>query len=467
MKLSFHGAAREVTGSCHLIRFRDARILFDCGLHQGGSEASRLNRRPFPFDVARLNAVVLSHAHVDHVGRLPLLVKRGYLGPIYATPATIALTEILLKDSAHVQEMDAQRKTRKRLRSGRLPIDPLYTLPDVERVLPLLKPVEYGRDFEVVPDAVFRYHDAGHILGSAITEFELGRGGAKHRLVMSGDIGHRDSPLLRDPATLTLADSVVMESTYGDRDHRDPVSTLNEFESILREAKATGGKVIVPAFAVGRTQSLIYHIAELDRAGRLPIRAVYVDSPMAWSATELYCRHERILDEATLQLIEDGFRLCKLEYVRFTRSAAESMALNRLAGPAVIISASGMCTGGRILHHLRHNLWRPEAHVVFVGFQPIGSLGRLIVDGAGAVRIFGERVVVKAKVHTVGGFSAHAGRSELIAWHDAFTASNPNTTLVHGERRAMDALADAIEKRRGKRPRCPVLDEEIDLVPNG
>ncbi len=463
MNITFYGAAREVTGSCFLIEHRDQRLLFDCGLRQGAPEADRKNWRRFPFKVGALDAVILSHAHIDHSGLLPKLVREGYRGPIYATPASIALTEILLRDAAHIQETEAERATRRNLRQGKKIVEPLYTIADVEQTLPLFRPVHYGRDGRPAEEITFRFHDAGHILGSAITELEIGGGGQMRRLIMSGDLGPVDQALMNEPATLEHAHAIVMESTYGDRDHRSKTETLTEFEQVLSEARRTGGPVIIPAFAVGRTQALIYRLAELDRAGRLPFREVYVDSPMAFSTTNLYCRHEKLLDDETLDLIEKGFDLCDLDFVRFTRDVEESRALNSLNRPAIIISASGMCTGGRILHHLRHNLWKNNAHVVFVGFQGRGTLGRQLVDGAKRVRIYGETIAVKARIHTINGFSAHAGRSDLLRWHDHFTKGNPKTILVHGEEEAMKALARAIEKRRHRKPHMPREGETIEL----
>lgn len=463
MEITFHGAAREVTGSCFLIRHREHRILFDLGMRQGSHDANRKNRRKLPFDVNKLDAVVLSHAHLDHCGLLPRLAQARYSGPIYATPATIALAEIILRDSAHIQESDAERESRWRARKGKPAVEPLYTTEDVERVLPLFRPVPYWRDCKPCEDVTLRFHDAGHILGSAITEFEIGQGGNMRRLVMSGDLGPDHQALIRDPQTLDHAHAVVMESTYGDRDHRGKDETLAEFEQVLHEAHKTGGHVIIPAFAVGRTQSLIYRLAELDRAKRLPFREVYVDSPMALTTTGLYCRNAGLFDEETAKLIEKGFELCDLDFVHFTQNVEDSKALNSLRRAAVIISASGMCTGGRVLHHLKHNLWRPEAHVVFVGYQGRGTLGRRLVDGAKKVRIYGEEVVVKARIHTINGFSAHADRSDLLEWHSSFTKGNPQTMLVHGEEEAMTALADAIEKRRHVRPALPREGETISF----
>lgn len=463
MDITFYGAAREVTGSCFLIRYRDRRILFDCGMRQGSREADKKNRRKFSFKVGDLDAVVLSHAHLDHCGLLPKLAAADYAGPIYATPATIALAEIILRDSAHIQESDAKRETRWRERKGKPAVEPNYTTEDAEKVFPLFKPVKYWQDFQPFEEVTFRFHDAGHILGSAITEFELGTGGNMRRLVMSGDLGPDHQALIRDPETLEHAHALVMESTYGDRDHRPKEETLAELETVLQEARKTGGHVIIPAFAVGRTQSLIYRLAELDREGRLPFREVYIDSPMALTTTGLYCRNTGLFDDETVKLIEKGFELCDLDFVHFTHTVEESKALNELKRPTIIIAASGMCTGGRVLHHLKHNLWRREAHVVFVGYQGRGTTGRQLVDGAKSVRIYGEQIVVKAHIHTINGFSAHAGRSDLLRWHDHFTKGNPQTMLVHGEEDSMAALAEALEHRRHTRPAMPKEGETISF----
>lgn len=463
MDITFYGAAREVTGSCFLIHHRDQRLLFDCGMRQGTREADKKNRRKFAFKIGQLDAVVLSHAHLDHCGLLPKLVGAGYAGPIYATPATIALTEIILRDSAHIQEMDAERETRWRARKGKPAVLPNYTTGEVEKTLPLFRPVPYWKDCQPAEGFNFRFHDAGHILGSAITEFEIGQGGNMRRLVMSGDLGPEDQALIRDPQTLEHAHALVMESTYGDRDHRPRTETLLEFERVINEAHQTGGHVIIPSFAVGRTQSLIYRLAEMDRAHRLPFRDVYIDSPMALTTTGLYCRNAKLFDDEMLALIEKGFELCELDFVHFTHDVEESKALNDLKRPAIIIAASGMCTGGRVLHHLKHNLWRPEAHVMFVGYQGHGTLGRQLVDGAKSVRIYGEQIVVKAQIHTINGFSAHAGRTELLDWQAHFTKGNPQTMLVHGEEDAMGSLSDAIEKRRHLRPAMPKEGETIEI----
>jgi len=462
LRVTPYGAAREVTGSCHYIEFGERRILFDCGMHQGGRELEKLNLGPFRFEVSKLDCVILSHAHIDHSGLLPKLVKAGYAGPIYTTPASINLTEILLSDSAHLHELEAAGKNRRLERAGRPLIKPLYTVEDAARVGPLMRPVPYQTEFRPVPGCVVRFEDAGHILGSSITALNFDLGSERHRLVMSGDIGPFNMPLLRDPTLLSEADTLVMESTYGDRDHRDRPATVEELAGVLVEAKQRGGAVIIPAFAVGRTQELLYQLFQLHLQKRLPITDVFIDSPMAQRTTLLYRQSNALLDEESKAL----FRKCEpcLDLVTFCETKEDSMRLNQRRGPHIIISASGMCTGGRVLHHLRHNLWKPEATIIFVGFQAYGSLGRQIVDGAKSVRIFGEPVAVRARVHTLGGFSAHAGRSDLLRWHDAFKGGRMRTILVHGEPKPMDSLAEAIAQRRGERPVCPVRGQTISCA---
>lgn len=459
LQITPFGAAREVTGSCFLIEFEDRKILFDCGMHQGGRELEKLNWAPFGFDQSRLDCVILSHAHIDHSGLLPKLIKSGYQRPIYATPPSIALAEILLEDAAHLQEIEVEGKNRRLERAGRTLIKPLYTMSDAQRVLPLMRPVGYLNEFEPIPGCRVTFHDAGHILGSAITSLDFDFGATRHRLVMSGDIGPFNMPLLHDPTMLEAADTLVMESTYGDRDHRDRPSTVDELAVVLDDARKRGGAVIIPAFAVGRTQEILYQLLQLHLQKRLAITDVFIDSPMAQKATRLYNSSNELLDVESRSLL----RKCEpcLELVTFTETKEASMRLNNRKGPHIIISASGMCTGGRILHHLRHNLWKPEATVIFVGFQAYGSLGRQIVDRAKSVRIFGEPVAVKARVHTLGGFSAHAGRTDLLRWHRAFTKRIPRTILVHGEPKPMDALAAAIAAERGEMPICPERGQTI------
>jgi metallo-beta-lactamase family protein len=435
----------------------------DFGLHQGGVAAECRNRRMPPLDPTRLDAVVLTHGHLDHCGRLPLLPLNGYSGPIYSTLASCDLTEIILRDSASIQETDAQRMNRERARRGKRVVQPLYTSRDVEPVLRLLRPIEYERAQQIAPGISVRLVDAGHILGSASVEMTVTEGGQSRIIAFSGDIGDTGAALLRDPTNLTRADFVVMESTYGDRDHKGREESLAELLDVLGQAHEGGGKVLIPSFAVGRTQQLIYYLGQFAREGRLTGTRVFVDSPMALSATELYRRHREAFDDEAWAIINRGDKPLDFPDLRFTRTAQESAALNPLDGGVIIISASGMCTGGRILHHLRHNLPRPGTCVIFVGFQAKGTLGRRLVEGAKVVRIMGEEIPVRARMHTIGGFSAHAGQAGLMKWAAAFKGARPRLFLTHGEPPTRLILGQKISKELGMHAGYPLWGDRVEL----
>lgn len=464
--LSFLGAIQQVTGSCYLIESRDgARVLLECGLRQGRREDEEGNRQPFPFDPLTLDAVVVSHAHLDHTGLLPKLVKDGYRGPIFATEASCALMELMLLDAAHLQEKDAEWENKWRARLGKAATEPLYTTRDTELALQLRRPLPYGRATEVAKGVQVTFHDAGHILGSAIVEVEVQDHHLQRRLVFSGDLGNTCSPLMHDPAILDRADVVLLESTYGDRDHRCSEDTLDELAGILQQAHRDGGNVLIPSFAVGRTQDLIYYLGRFYQEGRLPQQAVFLDSPMAIRANAIYSRfHEQFnpVDRAALQA--KGVRRVEdwLPVLRCTESPEESMAINRVKSGAVIIAGSGMCTGGRIVHHFKHNLWRSECHLVFPGFQARGTLGRAIVDGASTVKLLHQRIAVRAQVHTLGGFSAHAGQSQLLDWVAHFE-HRPELYLVHGELEKMQTLQQALRQRLNWIANIPEPGEQIAL----
>lgn len=443
--LTFHGAAGEVTGSCHLLEVGGRRVLLDCGLIQGGRRDEARNRDAFPFDPASIDAVVLSHAHIDHSGRLPLLVRSGFTGPIHAHSATADLCRIMLRDAAYLQEKDAQWENRKRERKGLKPVTPLYTNHDVEAAMERFEPMEYGDVREIVPDVRVHLHDAGHILGSSLVELTIGRGTKKRTLVFSGDLGRSGMPVLQDPEVIPKADRVVMEGTYGDRLHRGWEETRAELGEVLEEAVAREGNVLVPSFAVGRTQELLFLFAKHFKEWRLDRWRIYLDSPLAIDATEVYGRHVGLFDEASRPLwvrLQNGALLPNLH---LNHTAEESMALNDIRSGALIIAGSGMCSGGRIMHHLKHNVWRPECHVVITGFQARGTLGRALVDGAKHVRLWGETMRVKARVHTIGGLSAHADQAGLTHWYAGFT-NRPPLTLVHGEEDALDALSAHLKR---------------------
>ncbi|MEA3276931.1 MAG: MBL fold metallo-hydrolase [Pseudomonadota bacterium] len=464
LKLTFYGAAREVTGSCHLLETAHIRLLLECGLHQGDPEAERRNRAPFPFEPSSLKALVLSHAHLDHSGLIPRLVAEGFSGPIYCTRQTRDLLGIMLKDAAYLQERDVQWENKRRERAGRPLLRPLYTQQDVGRVLALCEPVVYGEHIAVAEGLRLRFLDAGHILGSAIVELDV-RGEGRHcRLAFSGDLGNPGSLLMKDPQVPQEADLVVMEATYGDRDHKDMDTTQEELAQILALAHAAGGNVLIPAFSVGRTQEVIYQLAMLRRQGRLPQPRVYLDSPMAIDVTALYLGNLAALDRKDIDRLTDRGRHSLtevLEFLRPTRTTEESMALNRIQGGAVIIAGSGMCEGGRIRHHLKYNLWRRQTQVVIVGFQARGTLGRRLVDGAQRVKILGGEIAVRAGIHTLGGYSAHAGREQLLDWAEKIPGS-PRICLVHGEEVALAALADGLAARTGRRIEVPRMGETIE-----
>ena len=460
MQLTFLGAAAEVTGSCFRIDAGGAHFLVDCGMFQGGRDADAKNATALDFDVRALDFVILTHAHIDHTGLLPRLAARGFHGPAYATPATIDLLGVMLPDSAHIHEMEAARSGVTGYRQRRGPSHdghrvgpgddgenlPLYTVADAERSLRLLAPVGYDSVFRHGNSIRFRFRDAGHILGSAILELWVGAEGATRKLVFSGDLGQPGQPLMVDPTPITDADVVVVESTYGNRLHKTLATTYDEFAQVLATTLARGN-VIIPAFAVGRTQEILHVLADLVRHGRSPALTIFVDSPLATRATEITAKHRSMLDAESRDLVrwlaanDDKVR------VRFTETTEQSVAINRVTSGAVIIAASGMCEGGRIRHHLRHNLPRDECAIVFTGFQARGTLGRALVDGAKTVRLFREEVPVRASVHTIGGLSAHGDQRALLDWLSAFHAPPVRAFVVHGERETAVGFAELIRER--------------------
>lgn len=437
--LSFLGAAGTVTGSKHLVRGAGRQVLLDCGLYQGLKDLRRRNWEPLPVPACEIDAVVLSHAHIDHSGYLPRLVGDGFAGPIYCTPGTADLLQLLLVDSAHIQASDAERANRHGYTKHR-PAKPLYTVEDARAALGHLELRAYGDRFEVTTGMSALFRRAGHILGSATIELDIEE---RSKLAFSGDLGRWGRPILRDPDSMDRADVVLVESTYGDRLHEpDPAAGLAR---IVTDAIARGGPILIPAFAVGRTQELVWTLRELQDSGQIPDIPVYLDSPMAIDVTDLYCRHPEDHDmEMSLLMDEKRCPLCCQTY-RLMRTPDESKSLNRLRGPAIIISASGMATGGRILHHFAHRLGDPHTTVLLVGFQAAGTRGRALQEGAASVRIYGEDVPVRAVVETLDGLSAHADRSEIMRWLRGFERAPRRTFVVHGEPRAAAALRDAIE----------------------
>jgi metallo-beta-lactamase family protein len=469
--LTFHGAIEGVTGSMYLLSTQKSHVLLDCGLFQGRRAEEEANSKPLPFDPSSIDAVILSHAHLDHSGRLPLLVAAGFSGVIYMTNPTCELIEILLKDAASLQARDAEWENKRRRRAGKDDIEPLYSLEDVEQALTVCEGVSYHQRTAVADGVDVRFVDAGHILGSAIVEVFVDEEGREKKLVFSGDLGNSQAALLNDPESVADADVLLLESTYGDRNHRSMEATLLEFEEVIEEASKNGGNILIPSFAVGRTQEIIFRLGELYQKGKLRHQAVYLDSPMAIAVTEIYHRYQHVYNPEDKQAIERHGKQSAnphkslhtfLPVLRYASSTEESMALNKLERGAIIIAGSGMCNGGRIRHHLKHNLWRRQSHVVFVGFQAHGTPGRSLVDGAKTYKIGGDEISVRAQIHTLGGFSAHAGQTQLLDWLTHFNEPKPRLYLVHGEENAKQALQRAAEQQ-GWRSHIPELGQVIEF----
>jgi metallo-beta-lactamase family protein len=461
MKLEFLGAVGTVTGSRMLVTVNGMQVLIDCGLYQG-PHADTVNRAPFPFTPSRLDYLFLTHAHIDHSGLLPKLVKDGFRGDILTTAGTADLAEVMLRDSAEIQEKDAEWLTKRSFRSGAdIVHEPLYAVEDVKAVMTLIRRKEFSAIAHLGPGVKYRFVDAGHILGSGTLELWYQDSSREKKIVFSGDIGKKDSPIIRDPARVEAADYVVMESTYGDRLHKGVKESIDELVDAIKVTFKRGGNVLIPAFAVGRTQDVLYMLNKLVGEGRLGRLDVYVDSPLAEEASKIYLAHPELFDEEALAMLrrKDGSAI----RLHFTTSVEESQKINKIRSGAVIIAGSGMCEGGRIRHHLKHNLWRSECSIVFVGFQAKGTLGRQIIDQPGkTIRILGEEVAARAKVYTIGGFSAHADQKELLEWLGAFT-DTPEVYIMHGEEKASAALAEAVKERFGFITHLPGKGDEFDI----
>lgn len=463
MKIYFHGAAGDVTGSAYHVVTDKASILVDCGFFQGRKEESAKNRRKARLEGGKLDAVVLTHGHLDHVGRLPLLTRNGYKGPIYATGPTLDIATLILKDTLSLQKQDLKRQNQKRAQQKLPPLEPLFEEADVRKLKPLATPVRYNKPFPVAPGIEARLVDAGHVIGSASVELTVSENGHKKVVVFSGDLGPRGAPLLNDPEPFKEADAVIMESTYGDRNHRSMHDTAVEGREIISRAIDNKAKVLVPVFAVGRTQLLLYLLAGAFKKKTLPSFPIFLDSPMAIHATKIYGKNSELFDDEALGMVKSGELLRNLNCARPCTSPGESRALNSVKGPCLIMAGSGMCNGGRIMHHLRHNLPIPETAVLIVGFQSYGSLGRRLVDGAKSVRMFGEEVPVRASIHTMGGFSAHADQRGLLDWFSTMAPSKPRTIITHGEDRARQAFSDLIQSRFGLKSERPALGDMIEI----
>ena len=468
MKIHFCGASSGVTGSCHHLTSGDHQILLDCGQFQGGKAQEALNYEDFPFNPADIECVVLSHAHIDHCGRLPLLVKRGFRGKIYCTDATADLLDIMLKDSGYIHEKEVEWQNRKGERAGREILEPLYTFQDAVDTLKFIESVRYDQQFSINDSMKVVFNDAGHILGSAIVELWVTEDDKESKIVFSGDIGVNERPILKDPTYIKHADYVIMESTYGNRLHPDNSASIEELFNIVEETTKRGGNVIIPSFAVGRTQELIFEFNKFYNIGGryrevLDKIKVYIDSPMATNATAIFQKNAQVFDDETRDYILSGDNPLDFPSLVFTRSSEESQHLNIDTAPKVIISASGMCEAGRIRHHLKHNLWDKKNSIVFVGYQAVGTLGRAIIEGTDTVTLFGEDIKVNAQIHNLEGFSGHADQNGLFSWIANFKVPPKQVFLVHGEEESKEDFAKLILEKLGYLPIVVRGNSEYEL----
>lgn len=464
MRINFHGAAHTVTGSQHLLEINGKKLLLDCGLYQGRRADTYERNMKFRYSPRDVDAVILSHAHIDHSGNLPNLVKQGYENYIYATHATADLAGLMLADSGHIQEADAQFVNRKRAERGEPPVEPLYTKEDAEAVVAMFTGRSYEEAFEPIPGVIARFHEAGHILGSASISLEIEEKGRKIRFWFSGDIGRYKLPLLRDPVLPTETDYMIMESTYGDKSHNDPELAYAEFRDVVKRTVERGGKVIVPAFAVGRTQELVYNLNQMMFHNGVPRVPVYVDSPLAVNATDIFKRHLECFDDETAKFVAEA-RHPALDFkmLTYTRSVDESKALNERADPMIIISASGMAESGRILHHIKNNIENPKNTICIVSWQAPYTLGRRLADREKEVRIYGETYKRKCEIATIGGLSAHAGQNLLVKYATGVRGSVKDIFLVHGEEKQAKTLKGLLKEQKMDRVHYPGLHETVNL----
>ncbi|MDO4834243.1 MAG: MBL fold metallo-hydrolase [Bacillota bacterium] len=473
MKIQFCGATTGVTGSCHLITTENHKLLMDCGQFQGGKAQEEMNYEDFPFDPSEIEYLVLSHAHIDHCGRIPLLVKKGFRGEIYCTDATADLLGIMLRDSGHIHEQEAEWKNRKNTRAGRPLVEPLYTEKDAEESLKYVKPVLYDQLIELNEEMKIVFNDAGHILGSGIIELWVSEHGNTSKVVFSGDLGVMERPILRNPTIIKKADYVIMETTYGNRLHPENSMDVNELIDIICDTAERGGNTVIPSFAVGRTQELIFELNKVfdskddPRQKRLKNVKVYIDSPMATAATEVFRNNAQVFDEETKDYISRGDNPLEFENLKFTQSTEESQWLNIDKEPKVIISASGMCEAGRIRHHLKHNLWNKKNSVVFVGYQAEGTLGRSIVEGQKEITLFSEKIQVNAEIHNLEGFSGHADMNGLLSWLGGFKVEPKQIFLVHGEPEVKLDFAGTVREKLGYEPIAVNVNSEFELETGG
>jgi metallo-beta-lactamase family protein len=463
MKIEFVGAARTVTGSSYIVKNNHFTIMIDCGMFQGTRELRERNHLTLIYAPDKIDALVVTHAHIDHSGLIPKLVKEGFRGPIFATTATADLLRVMLPDSAHIQEMDAEWFSRRRKKAGREPVEPLYTQDDAVEAIKYLRPFEYGDEFEVVPDVHARFRDAGHILGSAFIKMRIAENGTEKKIIFSGDIGPHDQAIIRNAETPGEADYLLIESTYGDRLHKSKPDTYAEFRNVINETYNRKGNIVIPSFAVERTQEIVFTLGRLFKEGSIPRIPVYIDSPLAIEATEIFARNPECFNDDMKKIIASGETPLNFPNLHYVRTTEESKKLNDTAKGSIIISASGMCTAGRIKYHLQNNLYRSESSVIIVGYQAEGTLGRMLVDGAKQVRIYAENVIVNAKIHTLGGFSGHADRDGLLAWMSGIKNPDLQVFVVHGEGNAAASFGDYIRQQFGHKVSIPSWGEVVDL----
>jgi len=463
MKIKTIGASGgEVTGSAYMIQTDKARVLVDCGMFQGGKKSEALNRPPMR-PTTRLDAVLLTHGHLDHTGRLPLLAQLGYRGPVYATPATIDMSALILRDSAKIQSQDAERLNRRLEREGKPLCKPLYEASEAEQIISQMKGVPYKRPVPVAEGIQAIWAESGHMLGSASIKLTVEEDGRQKSVIFSGDLGPRGVPILCDFEPFQDADMVFLESTYGDHDHPPFMETVEEFVRAVKEAVASGGKILVPTFAIGRAQLLVGLLGWMFRQKKVAPFPIFLDSPMAIEATRIYTKHPELFDDGMKRFVAEHPLREDLVTLKVTANANDSKKINEFKGSCLILAGAGMCNAGRIVHHLKHNIWKKETHVLFVGYQAQNSLGRRIVDGEPSVKIHGERIPLRAQVHTLGGFSAHAGQKDLLEWMSAIAPSKPRVIVTHGEDRPRNILAEQVRKRFGLKTLLPAMGEIVEL----
>jgi metallo-beta-lactamase family protein len=463
MKITLFGAAGCVTGSAYYVQSRYANIMVDLGIFQGEKALESKNHKLPPIDVRSLDAVIITHAHLDHTGRLPLLARSGYKGPVFATEATIEIMRIILGDAVHIQALELERKNKKRIRNGDDPLVPDYSEDDVANVLKLMVPIPYNQYVKIAQSLTARVREAGHLLGSVSIEIAVNEDNKRKVVLFSGDLGRQDMAIIKDPDPFHTADLVFMESTYGDHNHKSIGETLTEARDIIARAVERRGKILVPSFAIGRAQQLLYYMARAVHRGKLPEIPVYLDSPMGIEATKIYAAHPELFDEEAEELFRLGVVKGDFSRLNISLTADDSRALNDVPGPCMILAGAGMCNAGRILHHLRNNLQFPETTVMIIGYQGAGTLGRRLVEKQKRVRIFGKDVTVNADIVTLGGLSAHAGQSDLLKWFEAVAPSKPKLVLSHGEEKGRKPLSEIISAKYGITPLLPEYGDTVTI----